>query len=104
MYKNIPIPNDNFNNGLFRKNNTNPMPNTIYIFAQVILSFFTHLVPRQLKASNIIANTFVYKVYSNKPPVRLKFPKILLITSNIQPRSKKSRNKTSKGASVSKEY
>lgn len=62
---------------------------TIYILPQVIFSFLTPFVPKQLKASNTKANILVYKVCSNSPAVRLKLANILLTNSKVQLCSKK---------------
>ena len=49
-----------------RKKKINPKNINTYILFQVIFSSFTPLVPKQDKARNIIANSFVHRICENK--------------------------------------
>ena len=57
------------------------------IFAHVIFSSFTPLVPIHDRARNTTENSFVHKIDENSPVVRWKFHSILSITSNVTPHS-----------------
>ena len=70
-----------------RKNNTTPAARLQCIFAHVIFSSFTPLVPIHDRARNTTENSFVHKIDENSPVVRWKFHSILSITSNVTPHS-----------------
>ena len=54
----------------FIKNNTTPERNAAYILFHVIFWFFTPFVPRQERAKNMTAKTFVVSRLLNNPAVR----------------------------------
>ncbi|KNB62579.1 hypothetical protein AC804_07145 [Chryseobacterium sp. Hurlbut01] len=89
IYRNVAVNKGSFNKGKFRKNKIIPIDKATYILDQVIFSFLTPFVPKQLNANSTKAKILVYKLCENKPAVRSKLPKILLIISSVQPRSKK---------------
>jgi hypothetical protein len=62
MYKEIAVPADNFSNAVFRKKSINPTIKALAIFDQIIFSFLTPFVPKQLNANNTKAKILVYKV------------------------------------------